>query len=149
SLGYAYSMLKTPGSPYNKNPSSNLPFPDITKPSKSDYYRYTPTSTEFKSTYVKLGGGSTWHFLGSVPRFLPNDFKLKSLYGVGEDWPIEYRDLQCYYHEAEAEMGVSGNSAQWRGLYRESEDFKFPMPEIWPSYSDSVLVEKLEGVIAG
>jgi glucose dehydrogenase len=145
SLAYAGSLVKTPGSPYNKNPANNIPFPDVTKLGSSDYYRYAQGSTEFKSSYLKIGGGSTWHWLGNVPRFLPNDFKLKDKYGVGFNWPISYSDLQPYYSEAEREIGVSGNSDEWRELYSEEAYFSFPMPGIWPTYSDKVIAEKLNG----
>ena len=49
------------------------------------------------------------HWGGACWRNLPNDFKLKTLYGVGRDWPIGYDDLEPFYHQAEVEMGVSGS----------------------------------------
>src|SRR5262249_45510416 len=30
--------------------------------------------TQFKSTYLRRLGGSTWHWQGNTPRFLPSDF---------------------------------------------------------------------------
>ena len=38
--------------------------------------------------YIRAVGGTTWHWAGSTWRFLPNDFQLHSLYGVGRDWPL-------------------------------------------------------------
>ncbi len=146
-LAYAYSPNKSPASPYNKKKDSPVTFPDKTKPEDSDYYRYASGSSEFKSTYVRIGGGSTWHFLGNVPRLLPRDFKMYSHYQVGEDWPISYEDLKSFYGKAEKEMGVSGNTEQWRSLYEEDEKYEFPMPEIWPTYSDQVLRRKLDGLL--
>ncbi|AYD04439.1 GMC family oxidoreductase [Neorhizobium sp. NCHU2750] len=58
---------------------------------------------------LKLVGGTTWHWGGACWRNLPNDFKLKSTYGVGRDWPIGYDDLEPFYYEAETRMGVSGD----------------------------------------
>lgn len=56
---------------------------------------------------VGFGGGSNcWY--GCTPRFLPNDFKMKSRYGVAEDWPIDYNDIEDYYRQAEEYMSVSG-----------------------------------------
>lgn len=43
-----------------------------------------------------------------TPRFAPEDFKTKSLCGVGYDWPLSYEELEPHYYEAEALMGVSG-----------------------------------------
>ena len=53
-------------------------------------------------------GGLAMHWGGVTPRFSPEDFKTKSLCGVGEDWPISYEDLDQYYQEAEVRMGVAG-----------------------------------------
>jgi choline dehydrogenase-like flavoprotein len=53
-------------------------------------------------------GGSSNCWTGCTPRFMPNDFKLKSLYGVGQDWPITYDDLEPYYSEVEDIMMIGG-----------------------------------------
>ena len=53
-------------------------------------------------------GGSSNCWTGCTPRFLPNDFKIKTLYGVGQDWPLSYEDLEPYYTEAEAIMAIGG-----------------------------------------
>ena len=39
---------------------------------------------------------------------MPGDFKLRSRYGVGLDWPISYDDLEPHYGVAEQVMLVSG-----------------------------------------
>jgi choline dehydrogenase-like flavoprotein len=62
----------------------------------------------FATTYVRMVGGTTWHWDSATWRLLPNDFKLKSVYGRGRDWPISYDDLEPYYYRAEVEMGVNG-----------------------------------------
>ena len=41
-------------------------------------------------------GGSTIHFAARFPRFHPSDFKVKSLDGVAEDWPLDYQQLEPY-----------------------------------------------------
>lgn len=53
-------------------------------------------------------GGSSNCWTGCTPRFLPNDFKLNTLYGVGQDWPISYEDIEPYYIEVEKIMAISG-----------------------------------------
>jgi choline dehydrogenase-like flavoprotein len=40
-----------------------------------------------RSQYLRLVGGTTWHWAAAAWRLLPADFKLKTLYGVGRDWP--------------------------------------------------------------
>jgi len=53
-------------------------------------------------------GGLAMHWGGVTPRFSPEDFRVKSLYGVGHDWPIAYEELDPYYQDAEERMGVAG-----------------------------------------
>lgn len=53
-------------------------------------------------------GGQALHWGGTVPRFSREDFRVRSLYGVGYDWPITYDDLEPYYSEGERRMGVAG-----------------------------------------
>ncbi|MFT3700824.1 MAG: GMC family oxidoreductase [Agriterribacter sp.] len=53
-------------------------------------------------------GGSSNCWTGCTPRFMPNDFKMKSVYGVAQDWPITYDDLDPYYNEVEEIMMIGG-----------------------------------------
>jgi choline dehydrogenase-like flavoprotein len=53
-------------------------------------------------------GGSSNCWWGCTPRFLPSDFKMKSLYGLASDWPVTYEELEPYYSEAEDIMHISG-----------------------------------------
>lgn len=53
-------------------------------------------------------GGSSNCWWGCTPRFMPNDFAMKTLYGQAIDWPITYNDLEPYYCEAESIINISG-----------------------------------------
>ncbi|WP_035281899.1 GMC oxidoreductase [Brevibacterium album] len=53
-------------------------------------------------------GGSTVLYLAKWHRMLPSDFRVRSLDGVGEDWPFGYEELAPHYAEAERQLGVSG-----------------------------------------
>jgi len=53
-------------------------------------------------------GGQAMHWGGVTPRFTPEDFRVRSLFGVGYDWPLTYDDLDPFYQEAEERMGVAG-----------------------------------------
>ena len=57
-------------------------------------------------------GGAGAHWYGYWFRHRENDFKVRSLYGRGLDWPIEYEDLRPYYDRAQRYFGVSGDSEQ-------------------------------------
>ena len=64
-------------------------------------------------------GGSALHWGGVCNRFSEEDTRLKSMYGLAVDWPIEWKDLEKYYCEAERRIGVSGEPS--------------PLPEDWRS----------------
>jgi quinoprotein glucose dehydrogenase len=53
-------------------------------------------------------GGLAMHWGGVTPRFSPEDFRVKTLYGIGHDWPVSYDDLEPFYQEAEERIGVAG-----------------------------------------
>lgn len=53
-------------------------------------------------------GGSTILWSAHVPRFRPSDFRVRSLDGVGADWPLTYWDLAPYYEMNDRVVGVSG-----------------------------------------
>jgi choline dehydrogenase-like flavoprotein len=53
-------------------------------------------------------GGSTVHYSMVALRMHASDFRVRTLDGVAEDWPVRYADLEPYYDEVEAELGISG-----------------------------------------
>ena len=55
-------------------------------------------------------GGGTLIYLAYAVRLRPDDFMIKSLDGVGDDWPITYKDMAPYYRRVELELGVSGDA---------------------------------------
>lgn len=63
-------------------------------------------------------GGSMIHYAGYCPRFHPSDFEVGTRDGVGEDWPISYRDLKREYERLELELPVSGDRWPWGDPHR-------------------------------
>src|SRR5262245_27541796 len=53
-------------------------------------------------------GGGTVIYTAHWPRLHPSDFKVRSLDGVADDWPIDYWTLERFYEENDRMMGVSG-----------------------------------------
>ncbi len=53
-------------------------------------------------------GGLALHWGGACNRFSEEDLRLKSLYGLAVDWPIEWAELERYYCEAERRLNVAG-----------------------------------------
>ncbi len=70
---------------------------------------------------------------------IPNDFRLKSVYGLTDvpDWPISYDDLEHWYCDAEDELGVSGDDEEWNGMLGAILSRRF-QPEIVKSFSDQL-----------
>ena len=47
----------------------------------------------YPAEYIRAVGGTTWHWAAQAWRLVPNDVRIKSLYGVGVDWPLTYEEL--------------------------------------------------------
>ncbi len=75
---------------------------------------------------VGFGGGSNC-WVGNTPRFTPNDMRLKSLYGVGRDWPISYEEIEPYFTQTEAIMEISGPS---RPYWPQSKPYPLPAHKV-------------------
>lgn len=103
--------FRTNANVYTNGGNRNAPYPNEpwAPTSYTPGYIENTGPIEYVPGMLRLVGGTTWHWGGACWRNLPNDFKLKSVYGVGRDWPISYDDLEPYYYRAEVEMGVSGD----------------------------------------
>jgi choline dehydrogenase-like flavoprotein len=53
-------------------------------------------------------GGGTILYSGHFPRFHPSDFRVRTLDGVADDWPVDYEMLESFFSENDKMMGVSG-----------------------------------------
>jgi len=53
-------------------------------------------------------GGGTILYAGHFPRLHPSDFRVRSLDGVADDWPIDYATLEPYFALNDRMMGISG-----------------------------------------
>ena len=76
-------------------------------------------------------GGSALHWGGVCNRFSEEDTRLKSLYGLATDWPIEWKELERYYCEAERRIGVSGEPSPLAEDWRSEPYPMKPMPMTW------------------
>jgi choline dehydrogenase-like flavoprotein len=78
-------------------------------------------------------GGGTRVYGAQAWRFLPDDFRMASRYGVPAgsslaDWPLDYDELAPYYERAEREIGVSGDGAASGRYAPRARDY--PMPPL-------------------
>ncbi len=53
-------------------------------------------------------GGGTLLYTAHFPRMHPSDFRVRSLDGVADDWPIDYTMLEPFFAENDRMMGVAG-----------------------------------------
>jgi len=149
---YYTQVVKDTNSPYPPNASAPSPHetdlaritkgtPDLTG------YQVQEGPQAFASTYLRHLGGTSLHWLGTSPRFVPNDFHMRTKYGVGVDWPLTYAELEPFYREAEISMGVSANRAdqEMHGVWF-GDGYDYPMERIPPSYSDQMLDRATDGL---
>jgi choline dehydrogenase-like flavoprotein len=85
---------------------------------------------------VKAVGGSTLHWAAHAERWHETDFKMKSFYGMGDDWPINYEELEPYYGKAEIALGVAGIADNPFASHRSTD---FPLPSFPFSYGDELI----------
>ena len=53
-------------------------------------------------------GGGTVVYAAHWQRNLPSDFRVRTLDGVADDWPLSYEELLPFYQRVERDVGVSG-----------------------------------------
>lgn len=87
---------------------------------------YTTTQgTEWDWFRARALGGKTNHWGRISLRFGPDDFRGKSIDGLGEDWPITYDDIAPYYDRLDQLVGIFGNRD---GFYNEPDGVFMPPP---------------------
>ena len=157
---YVLSPVKSPSAPYPPaagalDPSrTNAPRPTVEAlaawddPARS-YFEHAPGSLPFASIYERLAGGTGNHWLGTAIRMDAADFRLRSAYGRGLDWPLDYGDLEPYYGQAEHLLGVAGDRAEQEAVndVRYGAGYAYPLGPIPPSYSDGMVRTRLDGAV--
>jgi choline dehydrogenase-like flavoprotein len=75
---------------------------------------------------TRMLGGRTNHWGRISLRFGPDDFRRKSLDGLGDDWPITYDDLRPYYDSIDRYIGLFGSN---EGLPNDPDGIFQPPPK--------------------
>src|SRR5262245_7162825 len=88
-------------------------------------YTMAPGTT-FDWFRARMLGGRTNHWGRISLRFGPDDFKRRSIDGLGDDWPIAYDDLKPYYDKLDALVGIFGSR---EGLPNEPDGIFQPPPK--------------------
>ena len=104
---------------------------------------FAPHHPDYQNNAAAVGGG-TLVYGAQAWRFMPQDFRMSSLYGTPTDggladWPISYDDLEPCYDRAEWEIGVcgSGPAMTLHGPRRRD----FPMPPVPDNAQRAILGE--------
>ena len=116
--------------------SEMAPHPTFTP--EANHYLEQSGPHAFQAQYIRMLGGTSWHWAAQMWRFLPNDFRTQSAYGVGKDWPIGYDELEAYYYEAEVITGTGGSPDT--GSPRAQP---FPMDRVPASWFQQRITERL------
>lgn len=110
-----------------------------------DYSGYTyhvrPHEGGYQNNAGTVGGG-TRVYGAQAWRFMEQDFRMASEYGVPEysslaDWPLTYADLEPFYEQAERELGVCGDADA--NKYRAWRRVGYPMPAVPKTTSHRIL----------
>ena len=88
-------------------------------------YTTTPGST-FEWFRSRMLGGRTNHWGRISLRYGPDDFRRKTLDGLGDDWPITYEDMKPYYDKTDQLIGIFGSK---EGLHNDPDGIFLPPPK--------------------
>ena len=85
------------------------------------------------SAMPQVVGGGTRVYQGMAWRFLPDDFRLASTYGIPEgsslaDWPLTYDELEPFYDRAEWDLGVAGDGGCHANQGHRARQYPLPPP---------------------
>jgi quinoprotein glucose dehydrogenase len=81
-------------------------------------------------------GGQALHWGGACNRFSEEDLRLKSMYGLAEDWPLEWSELEKFYVQAERRLNVAGDPSPYP---QDQRSAPYPQPAMPLSYNLQVL----------
>jgi choline dehydrogenase-like flavoprotein len=146
------AAVKDNNSPYPVNPNAPTPRGNglrALQAGRADASNYLVQNgpITLDSTYTRVVGGTTMHWEGKAMRMLPEDFEIRTRFGVGRDWPLTYEQLAPYYRRAEFELGVSGDVEDQAFLgITFDPGYVYPMRGLPPSYLDQLIAADLDGI---
>src|SRR5215471_16603846 len=79
---------------------------------------------------ARMLGGRTNHWGRISLRWGPDDFRRKSIDGLGDEWPLTYDDIKPFYDKLDQLVGIFGtNHAGETGLHNEPDGIFMPPPK--------------------
>jgi choline dehydrogenase-like flavoprotein len=124
------TQLKAPWESPRRGAGTQRPFGDFDSAYggwEIDGEPYTRVpGTKFDWFRSRMLGGRTNHWGRISLRFGPDDFKRKSIDGLGDNWPISYDDVKPYYDKVDKLIGVFGSK---ENMPNEPDGFFLPAPK--------------------
>ncbi|HEX2477080.1 MAG TPA: GMC family oxidoreductase [Lacipirellulaceae bacterium] len=71
-------------------------------------YPISDVDSDISAVLYNAVGGSTILYAAHWQRNMPSDFRVRTLDGVADDWPLTYEALEPYYEQVETDFGVAG-----------------------------------------
>nr|WP_294526506.1 GMC family oxidoreductase [uncultured Rhodopila sp.] len=138
-------------SPFPVNPNALMPRGSELRKlasgeTNSDSYIVQSGPYVSDTVYTRAFGGTSMHWEAKTPRMLREDFKTRTTFAQGLDWPLSYEDIEPDYRRVEREMGVAGEVEDHDGL-----DLSFPPGYVFPmhglplSYLDQQVGKGIDG----
>ncbi len=139
-------ILLEAGGPWYASRNSKMMFPNYASPRRGGSTRFKPfgefdgceggweiegepyttaPGSSFLWWRARMLGGRTNHWGRISLRFGPDDFKRKSLDGLGDDWPISYEDVAPYFDRVDRLIGIYGSK---EGIRNEPDGVFHPPP---------------------
>src|SRR6476659_4188882 len=103
-------------------------------------YTQAPGTT-FDWFRARMLGGRTNHWGRISLRFGPDDFRRRSIDGLGDDWPIGYDELKPYYDKLDRFVGIFGST---ENLPNEPDGIFMPPPQ--PRCYELLIKQACEGL---
>jgi choline dehydrogenase-like flavoprotein len=97
--------------------------------------------TDLNRERSMLVGGMATRWSAWTPRIHPEDFRTRSRYGFGEDWPLSYDDLERWYCAAEWHLGISGTDED--NPFAPPRSRPYPLPAFPMTWDDRLLAGRL------
>ena len=76
-------------------------------------YPVDTSESDVNALMYNAVGGSTILYAAHWQRFMPSDFRVRTLDGVADDWPFTYEDLEPFY---DADGRRDGRLRAWREI---------------------------------
>jgi choline dehydrogenase-like flavoprotein len=102
-----YSKARADHSDYELTAGRNWSANPNRRQAPSDY-PISDIDSDIAAVLYNAVGGSSVLYAAHWQRNMPSDFRVRTLDGVADDWPLTYEELEPFYEQVEEDFGVAG-----------------------------------------